>query len=46
VVGNYTDREEALVKTLENYKMGQFLIQKITKNDDEIIQRFSSRVYV
>lgn len=46
IIGSYEKREEALVDALKTHKMGQFLIQKVSKIDDETIQRFSSRVYV
>jgi len=46
VISDYSSREEALSKTVEIYELGKFLIQKITDQEEEIIQRFHSRVYV
>lgn len=46
IVGSYPSREQALKETSANYTMGTFLIQKVSKGEDDIIQRFSSRVYV
>jgi len=46
VVGSYSSREEALKETSSKHTMGTFLIQKISRDEDDIIQRFSSRVYV
>ncbi len=46
VISDYSSREEALSKTVEIYELGKFLIQKVTDQEDEIIQRFHSRVYV
>ncbi len=46
VVGSYSSREEALKETYSKHKMGTFLIQKVSRDEDDIIQRFSSRVYV
>lgn len=46
VISDYSSREEALSKTVEIYELGKFLIQKVTDQEEEIIQRFHSRVYV
>jgi len=46
VISNYSSREEALSKTVQIYELGKFLIQKVTDQEEEIIQRFHSRVYV
>lgn len=46
VVDSYSSREEALKKTSSRYDIGTFLIQKVSRGEDDIIQRFSSRVYV
>lgn len=45
-VGSYPSREKALKEASANHTMGTFLIQKVSKGDDDLIQRFSSRVYV
>lgn len=46
VVGSYSSREEALKEASSKHDIGTFLIQKISRGEDDVIQRFSSRVYV
>ena len=46
VVGSYSSREEALREASSKYDIGTFLIQKVSPGEDDVIQRFSSRVYV
>ena len=46
VVGSYSSREEALKKASSKHDIGTFLIQKVSRGEDDVIQRFSSRVYV
>ena len=39
-------REEAITNTIKmGNEMGTFLVQHVSKDDDETIQRFHSRVY-
>lgn len=46
VIGVYSTREKALEETIKEHELGSFLIQKVSKNEEEQIQRFSSRVFV
>ena len=46
IVDSYSSREEALREASAKYDIGTFLIQKISRGEDDVIQRFSSRVYV
>ena len=46
VVGSYLSREEALKEASSKHGIGTFLIQKISRGEDDVIQRFSSRVCV
>ena len=46
VVDSRSSREEALKKASSKHAIGTFLIQKISRGEDDVIQRFSSRVYV
>ena len=46
VVGSYSSREEALKEASSKHEIGTFLIQKVSRGEDDVIQRFSSRVYV
>ncbi len=45
VVGNYGSQEEALKETSKEYKTGTFLIQKISTDKKDVVQRFFSMVY-
>ncbi len=44
VVGSYASQEEALKEASKNHKLGTFLIQKVSDNEEDITQRFFSRV--
>lgn len=46
VIGEYSTREEAYSETIKKHELGTFLIQYITDNPADLIQRFTSRVYV
>lgn len=46
VVGSYPSREEALKEASASHKLGTFLIQKVSRGEDDVVQRFSSRVYI
>ena len=46
VVGSHPSREVALKDASDKYDMGTFLIQKVSRGEEDIIQRFSSRVSV
>ena len=46
VVGSYSSREEALKEASSKHDIGTFLIQKVSRGEDDVIQRFSSRVSV
>ena len=45
VIGNYSSQEEALRETIKEYKIGTFLIQKVSQNENDTTQRFFSMVY-
>lgn len=46
VICEADSREKAIADTLaQGYEMGTFLVQHISRKDDESIQRFHSRVY-
>ena len=45
VMGNFDSQEEALKEASIKYKLGTFLIQKVSKGEDDITQRFFSLVY-
>lgn len=42
VVGSYDSQEEALKEASQKYTIGEFLIQKISDNQDDVTQRFFS----
>ena len=44
VIGSHPSREKALKEASSKYDMGTFLIQKVSRGEDDVIQRFSSRV--
>lgn len=44
VIADFPSREEALEETQKHHKLGTFLIQLVSDNDAEQIQRFCSRV--
>ena len=46
VIGSYDSKEEALSNTIKEHKLGTFLIQKVSANDEEATTRFYSRVCV
>ncbi len=46
VIGSYASREEALKEASSTHDIGTFLIQKVSRGEDDVIQRFSSRVSV
>jgi hypothetical protein len=46
ICGVFDTKEEALAKTAREYELGTFLLQQVTDNDSETIQRYNSRVYV
>lgn len=46
VVGSYSSREGALKEASSKHEIGTFLIQKVSRGEDDVVQRFSSRVYV
>jgi hypothetical protein len=46
VIGAYESQKEALAETLKTHKLGTFLVQKVTEKPQDIIHRFTSRVYV
>jgi hypothetical protein len=45
VVGNFGSQEEALKEASKKYKLGTFLIQKVSQAESDVIQRFFSMVY-
>ncbi len=46
VTGDYESEKKALEEATKSYKLGTFLIQKISRNEADYIQKFHSRVYV
>lgn len=46
VVGSYNDQPSAYSWAIGKYPLGTFLIQEITKDPSQAIQRFTSLVYV
>lgn len=46
VIEQYETQEEALKDTVAKHKIGSFLIQKVSKNEDDTTARFFSKVYV
>lgn len=46
VIGSYEDSGEALREASKRYKMGSFLIQKISEHDEDYVQRFHSRICI
>jgi len=42
VVGSYASQEEALKEASQKYTIGEFLIQKVSDNQDDVTQRFFS----
>lgn len=46
IIGHYSSREDALKDAVTKHTLGSFLIQRVSRGEDDIIQRFSSRVYV
>ena len=45
IVGIYDTISEALSESVKKYTLGTFLIQKISSNENDIVQKFTSRVY-
>ena len=45
IAGIYDTISEALSESVKKYTLGTFLIQKISSNENDIVQKFSSRVY-
>lgn len=43
VIADYATREEALETTQKEHALGTFLIQRVSAEDDEQVQRFYSR---
>lgn len=46
VTGAYDDQASAYSAAIKEYPLGTFLIQEITKDPNQAIQRFTSLVYV
>lgn len=46
LLGIYDSDEQAYEEALKTKKPGEFMIKFITLTDDEVIQRFTSLVYV
>ncbi len=44
VVGSYKTQSEALSESAKKFELGTFLIQKVLKNEEDLIQHFHSRV--
>lgn len=44
IVGVYNSTAEALRDASQKYAAGSFLIQKVLKNEDDLVQKFSSMV--
>lgn len=45
VVGDYDSQGEALKEASKKYKVGTFLIQKVSPDDTDTTQKFFSMVY-
>ena len=45
VMGNFGSQEEALKEASKKYKLGTFLIQKVSRDESDVTQRFFSMVY-
>ena len=45
IVSSFDSQEEALREANKKYKLGSFLIQKVSKDEEDISQRFFSMVY-
>lgn len=45
VVDNFDSQDDALKEASKKYKLGTFLIQKVSKDENDITQRFFSMVY-
>ncbi len=45
LMGNFNTQEEALAEASKKYKPGSFLIQKVSKGEEDTTQRFFSMVY-
>ncbi len=43
VIADFSSREEAIAKTQKEHKLGTFLVQFVSANDEQV-QRFYSRV--
>ncbi len=46
VIGDYNKKNEAIIATKKKHKLGTFLVQKVSTEENDQIQRFYSRVYV
>ncbi len=46
VVDSYDSQDEALRESSKKYKLGSFLIQKVSDGEEDVIQRFFSRVII
>ena len=46
IVDSYDSEEEALRDAASRFKMETFLIQKVSRDEEDTTQRFFSRVYV
>jgi hypothetical protein len=44
VLGAYDSKEMALSETIKTEEMGSFLVQKVSQDDEQLVQRFYSRV--
>lgn len=44
IAGIYESVSEALKEAVKNYKLGTFLIQKVSKNEADLVQKFSSSI--
>lgn len=45
VVGSFDSQEEALKEASQKYKIGTFLIQRVSEDEGDTTQRFFSMVY-
>lgn len=46
ILGDYDSKEKALKETAKKHELGTFLIQEISEEEINNVQRFHSRVYV
>ncbi len=46
ILGVYDTKEEALKESVKAHALGTFLIQEVSEENGDDIQRFHSRVYV